>query len=407
MTKLFAAAVFLALALGGAFVFVGGEASEPVPAVRPVRADVESVLRTNGRVRAAKRTDVLAGASGVVRSVAVAAGDRVRRGAVLARLENAEARAQVLAAESHVEQMRARLERVQTPLAPSDRMDLEKRIAQADSALAALQSDRESVERLVEGGASPRQELAALDRRIEQTQSDLRALRRKLSAGPAQASVAEAQAALRQSERALAEARRVASSSTVRAPIDGEVYSVAVEAGQFAQAGSLVARLAGDGPAEVVVFVDEPELGRIRPGLEAQVTADAYPGDAWSCRIERGPAEVIELGSRRVGEVLCRVEGASDRLIPNLTVDVEIAGQRAADALAVPREAVVRTAEGDAVWIADQGAARLRLIDVGVRGTSRVEVRSGLESSDLVLLPAGRTLTEGQAVETARTEEAP
>jgi len=400
MTKLLAAVLLVALVGVGLLVFVGGTSEKPVPATRPRVADVESVLRTNGRVRAAGRVEVFSSAAGLVRELRVAVGDQVRQGAVLAILENAEARAAEAAAETQLEQARARRTRAKTPWLPSERLEFENQIKQVQLAIDALAEDRQSTAKLVDQGAAPRSELALLDRQFAEYKARLELLRTQLAAEPLKASIAEAEAAVREAERELEESRRIAASASIRAPVAGEVYSLAVERGAFVAAGSLIARIAGDGAVQVLVFVDEPELGRIRPGIGAHLTASAYPEKAWNCVLDRGPTEVIELGARRVGEVLCRVEGDSDQLIPNLTVDVEIEGESAKSALTVPREALVRTEAGDAVWTSSNGIASRRAVEVGVRGANRVEIVSGLVETDVVLLPGMRELTEGESVET-------
>ena len=81
-------------------------------------------------------------------------------------------------------------------------------------------------------------------------------------------------------------------------------------------------------------------------------------------------------------------------------MDVEIEGESAKSALTVPREALVRTEAGDAVWTSSNGVASRRAVEVGVRGANRVEVVSGLVETDVVLLPGMRELTEGERVET-------
>lgn len=399
MTKLLGAAFIAALVAVGLFVFLSGSPSDPVRATRVERGDVESVLRTNGRVRAAERVEVFAGAAGVVRDLRVAAGDRVQRGGILAVLDNAEARAAVATAEARVAQAHARLIRARTLLTPAERTELEAQVAEALGLRHSLAVDRQSLSRLVEGGASPRSELDSLDRLAKEQESRLNLLRSKLAAEPPAAVIDEASAAFREAAKTLAEAQRVAAAAVIRAPIAGKAYSLAVEPGQFVAAGSQIARIAGDGAVEVVVFVDEPELGRVEPGATARLTASAYPGRQWRCVVDRGPTEVIELGTRRVGQVLCRVEGESDQLIPNLTVDVEISGESASSVWMLPRESLIRTETGDAVWIASDGVAARRTVQVGVRGANRVEIVSGLGEQDVVLLPGGRPLSEGDRVE--------
>ena len=157
------------------------------------------------------------------------------------------------------------------------------------------------------------------------------------------------------------------------------------------------------GDPRCALLIDEPELGKVRLGAEAILTADAYPDESWACRVDLLPTEVIEQGARRVGEARCTVDSAASeqkvaRLIPNLTVDVRLPVDRAENVVSLPREAIGRDEGGDFVWMADGGAARRRAVEVGMRGDERVEIASGLASGDRVIVPGAETLTDGVRV---------
>lgn len=386
MTKLLAIVAVAVCTAAGVFLFVGGEPQPQVETIVVERGDVAAELVTNGRIEAGKRYDVRAETQGVVERTAVEPGDSVRRGMILARIGAATARAAAEQADARVEAARAALAAAEGGLSPAERTDAESRLALAKQTLESLRSEAETVERLVARAAAPRAELEALRQRIAETDSEADRLRAKLAARPAQNQVEQARATLREAEAAARQAVVALASTEVRAPADGKVYSLGVRPGDYVDRGDLIARIAGEGPLEARVFVDEPELGRIRLGAAARLTADAYPGSEWTCRIERRPTEIVELGNRRVGEVRCTVEGEAEQLIPNLTVNVVVASDVARNALVVPREAVRRDSEGDYVVLADGSR---RTVEIGVRGPERVEVSSGLSEGDAVLLRNG------------------
>jgi HlyD family secretion protein len=64
-----------------------------------------------------------------------------------------------------------------------------------------------------------------------------------------------------------------------------------------------------------VVFVDEPEMGRVAVGMPVEFTWDALPGRVWKGHVERMPAQIVTMGSRQVGEIVCRLEN-EDRALP-------------------------------------------------------------------------------------------
>ena len=53
----------------------------------------------------------------------------------------------------------------------------------------------------------------------------------------------------------------------------------------------------------VVVFVDEPELGRVQLRAPVKISADAYPDQTWEGEVDRLPTEIVSLETRRVGDV--------------------------------------------------------------------------------------------------------
>ncbi|MEZ5364575.1 MAG: HlyD family efflux transporter periplasmic adaptor subunit [Bryobacterales bacterium] len=173
--------------------------------------------------------------------------------------------------------------------------------------------------------------------------------------------------------------------------------------GDFVAPGTLVARIAGGPGVQARLFIDEPELGRVELGSRATLTADAYPGKTWSCAVDRLPSEIVELETRRVGEVLCSVDGEPGRLIPNLTVSARIPSAHVEAAPSLPREAVQHDSQGDYVWALDAENRLQRMtVETGVRGDARIEIRSGLELGTRVALPSAEPMHEGELVEEVR-----
>jgi RND family efflux transporter MFP subunit len=212
--------------------------------------------------------------------------------------------------------------------------------------------------------------------------------------------IEQSEAQVREARTAVEAARGAVAAAVLRSPAAGEVYSLNLVAGGYVRPGDLAARIAGAAGVAARVYVDEPELGRIRPGVTATLSADAYPDKSWTCAIERLPTEIVELGSRRVGEALCAIEAPGPELIPNLTIGVEIRTGFSANTLTLPRQAVELAGGAARVWIRDeQGTAQQRLVSLGVLGVDRVEIVSGLSEGERVLLPAAGSLKDGERVE--------
>ena len=370
-----------------------------VAGVQPALRDIESALTTNGRIHGAAEAAVHAASAGRVSRVHVSRGEQVRHGQAILELVDSgqvaareRAAARLEAAEARVALLDAGPDPQQAALLRAERANLEAARKQAREDLGRLK-------RLVERQAAPRAELAKASAALAKLETDLESANARLNGPPSEPKRDELLAAVREARVALRDADRSVSNLTVRAPRTGAVYSLRVAAGDYVSAGDLVARIGELQEARARIFVDEPELGRVTLGAVARLTADAFPGEEWKCPVDELATEIVEVGTRRVGEVRCTARNPGGRLLPNLAVGVRLVTERAASALSVPRAAVQHDRSGRAfLWIAESGRATRRPVDLGVTGAIHVEVRKGLAVSDTVLLPGSSELVEGQRV---------
>ena len=96
--------------------------------------------------------------------------------------------------------------------------------------------------------------------------------------------------------------------SVVRAPISGTIYQFDLKPGAYLNAGDLVASIGQLDRVRVKVFVDEPDLGRVTPGKPVAITWDALPGRQWKGAVDKRPTQIVPLGTRQVGDVLCVID---------------------------------------------------------------------------------------------------
>ena len=180
-----------------------------------------------------------------------------------------------------------------------------------------------------------KQSVHSLDVQIEALQQRRAALVGKGDLGSAQARVQEAEANVQL-------ARDHTGEDVIRSPIAGTIYDLPARAGSFLNAGDPVASVGKLNPVRVRVYVDEPELGRVAAGENVRITWDALPGKEWSGIVEKRPTEVITLGTRQVGEVLCTVDNPMRELVPGTNVNAFILTQVVENALTIPKAAVRR-----------------------------------------------------------------
>lgn len=389
-----------ALCLAVAFIFLESEQPARVASATISRGEARSVLSTNGRVMAGRDIELFAETTGRAVRLGAAEGDTVEAGAILAEIDDGAARADLAQARARLEVAQAELAAIQRGLAPAERARIENELAEAKRRRSAAESDLASLQRLAGQNAVARAEVDAAAQRLESAAGAVGFHQRRLQLGSSREESEAAEARAREAKSAVEASERRLGASTVRAPFRGVVYSLPVRVGSYVRPGELVARVGSTESARARIWVDEPELGRLKLHDLVAITADAYPGHGWSCSLDRLPSAVIELGSRRVGEAGCSIEQPDEQLLPNLTVNVEILVDRAEDALLAPREAIWRDGAEELAWTLDeQGRAKRVAVTVGVRGASKLQIVSGLEAGATVLLPGAEPLKEGDRVE--------
>ena len=146
------------------------------------------------------------------------------------------------------------------------------------------------------------------------------------------------------------------------------------------------------------VYVDEPELGRVAVGQPVAITWTAQPGKRWNGTVEKGPTDIVALGTRQVGEVLCTIANPGHELVPGTNVDAEIRTSVVENALTIPREALRREASGLGVYALEGERIRWRPVETGASSITRVAITKGLRDADAAALPTEESLKDGERV---------
>jgi HlyD family secretion protein len=228
-----------------------------------------------------READLAFNVAGRIETMQVEEGDEVRKGELLATLEPALYQGEVDAADAQVAAQKAVLDR----LLAGSRQDEIKRArdnvraleAQLELAQAMLKRTRQ----LVTDSYAPMQKLDEDQARVSNLEAQLKASGAELSLaieGPRAEDITAARAQLRarEAERALAQQRL--DYTKLLAKEDGVIRTRIAEPGAVVMANSPVYTLALRDPVWVRTYISETDLGRIRPGMKAQVFTDSEPG---------------------------------------------------------------------------------------------------------------------------------
>ena len=373
-----------------------------VPFARVVRENIASSVPTNGKIEPIEWGEARAERPGTVQSILVRRGGQVARGAALVELDSAEARAEMAAAQARVTQVRADLDVIDKGGRATDLNTIAGELEREKLELAAARKEHASLLRLQSRQAATAYEVNQAKDRMDRAQAQIQSLeqRRGTLTSPQDRSAAEAR--LRDAESAVALAEERIRKSVIRAPLAGLIYQFDLKPGAYLNAGDLVASIGQLDRVRVKVFVDEPDLGRVAVGKPVVITWDAVPGRQWTGTVDRTPTQIVALGTRQVGEVLCVIANPGGELLPGTNVNVEILSEQVAGALTIPKEAVRREQGQTGVFVLTAngpGPQRVtwKKITLGIGSTTRTQIE-GLMEGDAVALPSDKPLTDGMAV---------
>lgn len=334
-----------------------------VELVRVGRADLADHLTVVGNLIGAATVQVVPKVSGRLSEVLVRLGDPVRRGQVLARVEDRELREQVKQAEASFDVARATV-----------------RQREADLQFSATALDR--ARNLFERQLLARQALDDAEARYQ----------------AAQAQLDLARAQFEQARARLEELRITLANTVITSPVDGFVGRRFLDPGAFASTNAPVVSVVDIRLVRLVANVVERDLRRVQPGTPAEVEVDAFPGERFAGLVAR-VAPVLDPATR-TAEIEIEIPNPHFRLKPGMYARVRLTVEHRPQALVVPRNAVVDVEGRRGVFVVgeDGGTAVFRAVEIGLQDGERVEVRRGLTEGDQVITAGAAALRDGDRI---------
>jgi HlyD family secretion protein len=310
------------------------------------RGTFELTVTASGVIEPIRRIEIRSKASGQVVELPIEEGEEVAKGSLIARLDATDARADLERAKANVEI--AEIEQRQKG------HDLDRQRGLFDQTL------------------------------VSETEVD---------AAELQASRARAELILARAE--LQRAQDRFEDTVIRSPVGGTVLQRAVEEGQIissatssASGGTVIASIADMRRVQVTAAVNEIDIGRIEPGMESDIVADAYPRRSFTGRVVRIAPEAKVVQNVTLFDVLIEVENPG-LLKSGMNCQSRIELLRKDDVLLVPVEALAEPERGDrdgevTVQLATPIGFEERAVKLGLRNFRVAEVVDGLDEGDEV-----------------------
>jgi HlyD family secretion protein len=392
------------LAIAVAVVFLASfmTRSNPVMvrAATAERTTIRSVVSTNGKVEPIDNFEAHAPIPTTVKKLYIKEGDAVKKGQLLADLDDASARSDAASAMARVRSADADLSAIKAGGIREEVLTLQSQLTKAQAERGAAQKNLDAMQTLERQGAASPAEVTAAQTRLDRANADLTLIEQKQKGRYSSPEIGRVEAQKQDAQAAYDAAEDTLEKLNIRAPFDGTVYSLPVLEGSYINAGDLVLELADLSKVRVRAFVDEPDIGRLAPGNKVQITWDALRNRTWDSTVTEVPTVIKQHGARNVGEVVCIVGNGDQKLLPNVNVGVTIITGEHANVLAVPREAI-HLADGQTfVYEIENDELRRRDVKTAISNLTSVEITSGLgEHAEVALAPLnGKPLRPGLAV---------
>lgn len=379
----------IALAIGYAFL----PKAVPVETVKVARGTLAVTVQEEGKTRVQDRFTVSSPVAGIAGRVALEVGDRVTRGQTLVSIEPA-------------------------PPPFLDRRRQETAQARIDAAVAALESAKENARATAARETYAR---ANLDRTAKLQESGI-ATRDALEAAESQAgqeaaTLRAAEAAVKVAESELEAARAELLSSTtngsrspkervaVRSPVGGRVLAVPHKSEGAVREGEPLIVIGNPGSLEVEVDVLSADAVRIRPGQQVRFTRWGGEGTLEGTVATVEPAGFTKVSALGVEEqrvlVIAEITSPRERwsgLGDGYRLEASFLLWEGNEVLQVPSGALFRQGDGWAAFVAEQGKARLRPVQVGKRNGLSAEILSGLSEGESVIVHPNEQIRDATRV---------
>jgi HlyD family secretion protein len=398
--------VILSATLFGMIFLAGFASSETVSGKIPVkvsaalRKDISSDLPALGTVIFLAKADVSSEVDGLLQSVSVEEGDTVAKGQVIAVIDRTLLEVQLKQARAALE-----LEELNLPKWKYEVKKVEFRVEKNRIALQNYLDLFESQEKLFKSGGISRARLSRAEidyqnalAEYKTALEDLKSLQSKSKQGRL-----EVEARIEKARADTLGIRARLEKCLIKAPISGIVSEKKKWTGEKTTPNNaVIVTILQTNEVYAEVELSEKNVGRLNVGQDAEVRADAYPGQIFTGKVHR-ISPTIDINSRTVG-VKIRVSNEKQLLKPGMFIRANIILDQIKNALVVPPEAILTAKDGrQQVFVVVDGAAFLRNVQTGQRWKNQVVILQGIKTDEMVVIEGQEHLKDLSSVEVVET----
>jgi HlyD family secretion protein len=384
--------------------------TEPVAPVKtaPVqRASMQRIIKAWGILHAVDQASVMPKISAPVHEFYVNRGDHVRKGQLLALLENRDLAAAAAESRALYDQAEAGYRNTTAASLPEEIAKAQAEVQSAKEALDAAQNLYESRKELLRQGALARRSLDEANVSYVQARNQYEIAERHLDSLAKvgkEMEIKQAQAQLDAAKGRHQGAETQLEYSRITSPINGVIAERPLYAGEMANAGSPLLTIMDISRVVARANVPSDQLHFLKVGDPAIITTADSSGELHGKITVVSPA--LEADST-TAEVWVEGPNPGERFRPGSSVQVSMLAETVQDALAIPAAAMMPSPEGSAtvMVVGSDSLAHERQVEIGIRETDKVQVIKGLEPGEQVIVEGGLGLSDKAKVRIERTDE--
>ncbi len=382
--------VALVLLIAGGLIAAtsGNNKIDPSKLAKVERHDLAKSVVATGKVEPITKVEIKSKASGIVKKLFVDAGDKIKKGQLLAQLDKEEIQAQV-------EQSRAALAASQAS----------QKGAEADYERAKVDAEGPDVpllKRAYDRATGMARDGVVSTSALEDAQKNYEMSLNKQNVSKAQltvlkARIAQSQAQVARDQANLKQLDEQLSYTDIIAPIDGVLLSRDVEIGDavssilvLGSSATLVMTLGDISEVYVKGKVDESDIGKVYLGQPARIKVESFKDKTFSGKVTKISPLGVEKDNVTTFEVRVSINNPGGELKAAMTANAEIILEEHKDVLQIPEGAIIYDKEKKAsVEVPDskgKDGKRKVAVNIGISNGAKTEVLNGLKENDQVVL---------------------
>ncbi len=383
--KKIAALILAAGAVIAITVFGGQERGILVSTAKVEKDSFEQNVLASGKLEVSDQQEFYAESKTTIQNILVKTGQKVGKDQVILQMNETSLALETSQKRLACEEFRARLVNSESNL----------RLYQQDYELA--QKENHNAKTLFANGAISQKELETAEKNCHQAREKL------IVEQDANLPLLKAQ--LAQAETVYEESRQKLQKATVVSLSDGVVLNLPVKKGQEVEAGTLLVQIGKPENLLIETGVNEIDASQLKIGDRVEITNNALLAEPLAGKIEY-VAPIAEVAATSQGEqtqvkVRVRVETGQGvgQLKPGFNVNLKVILQQKDEALLIPYEALVENDGKDLVYVVGQdGIVAAREVQIGLSNELFMEIVSGLEEGEEVVLSPGEQIKDGVKV---------